>query len=846
MTKSRAITDVIIAVMCCICSLSAQTESAKKAFETQDYQKVISEITSNDAVKDDAKSLFIRGISYAELGLANKALSDLARAKTLGLKDPTLYKYLGKTYQLRDRYQEAIKWYKLYLQELPKNSKQDREEILSLVKQCNSAENIPSHESIIVQHCDGDINSIYDELRPIFSRTASNKIYYSTTHQSRSTITGKAFVDGLWSTEITLPSTLNAVGQNALNDISGDGQVLFFTNDQDKKIYSLYNKLVAADKNIFFQAPYFPHLGDKDLQIVDNNTIIFASLRPDSYGGYDIYISKFKAGKWTQPTNLGDEINSAYNEVSPFMTADTKQLYFSSDRLQSLGGYDIFQSTKSVIESKGYNNPTNLGAPINSAGDDLHFRVDGNGLRCTLNSNRNGGRGGLDIYLAYLNTPSSQVIVDASHLDYIKYDNGQIVSNEVEERKPNTTKHQAIPNTSTTAKTQTKTINQGTTSSPLATNKSQTAQNNTQGKTKSTDTNTSASTDPTNRQQTKTSTESEISKVSAQKEKKAKANKEAKRQKKAAKIAKNKSKKEQIEYVDSSTKSQSNTQSRSQSKSQTAQQQNSKSSNTTESSNGSKTLSQPTKSSSLTRMIIPTIYYADEDAIFSIANRDKLDTLAKYFTSLPDDVILELTNFTHKSPRKEYELFFSINQLDVIVEYLVDKGVDKKRLIINSVGSSYPLAEENLGGNSTASDLAMNQRIEATYYNIPPDIKKAQVNLDLPLNRRAKDYPIYLSVKNDVHYRLEFAETSHIFKNRVLNYYNDIIITRDLTTQNYLYALGFFQTYSSALAAQRTLTAKKLPNTEIVAYHGSQRLDKAEVLKLAAKYASLRPFMDKI
>lgn len=846
----RVIFCGIIVTLLYTCSVYGQSDNVKSALASKDYQSVIETLKSSNSIKNNAESLFARGQSYAELGMASQALPDLARAKTLGIKDPNIYKYLGKTYHLKNRHKEAIKWYKLYLENLPKNSKENIETILNLVKQCNYAEQIKSNESIIVQHCDGDINSLYDEERPIFSRTASNKLYYTISYNESNRIEGTEFRDGLWSTEANLPSAINAVGENYLNDISGDGQVLFFANSQEKKIYSLYNKLIVADKNIFFQAPYFPHLGDTDLQIVDNNTIVFSSLRPDSYGGYDIYISKFKAGKWTEPTNLGDEINSAYNDRSPFMTADSKKLYFSSDRLESLGGFDIFESSKSSVESKGYKKASNIGAPINSAGDDLHFRVDGNGLRCVFNSNRLGGKGGLDIYLAYLNIPSSKIIVDAAHLDYIKYENGQIVKAEVEEKAEEKTPEASkkviqAPTTSsqsqiTTQKESNKTLEVAQSGTKIDTHV------DTEVKT-STKEEVGIPSKENKEMSKKEKAElafAEKKKAKLEKKKKAELQKEAKRQENEAKMAEEKKRKESesLKYVDSSKKEKEKI-----TKEEPRKQAKTKVAPPTQVASQSKPKGiRSTKKVELKRMIVPTLYYADEEAIFSVANRDKLDTIAKYFNLLPDDVVLELTNFTKKSVRKEYELFFSINQLDEVVEYLEDKGVSIDRMIVNSVGSSYPLAEANLGGQSLEQHLGMNQRIEATFYNVPDNVSEAKVKLDIPLSRQAKDYPIYKSVKDDVHYRLEFAETSHIFKNRVLTYYNDIIITRNLETQNYLYALGFFQTYSSALNAQRTMTAKNLLDTKIVAYNGSQRLNKSEVLKLAAKYASLRPFMDKI
>ena len=79
----------------------------------------------------------------------------------------------------------------------------------------------------------------------------------------------------------------------------------------------------------------FPHLSE------DGKSLYFASNRPDGQGGYDLYISRLQGNKWSFPENLGSEINSPGNEISPFINGS--ELYFSSDYHAGIGGLDVLK-----------------------------------------------------------------------------------------------------------------------------------------------------------------------------------------------------------------------------------------------------------------------------------------------------------------------------------------------------------------------------------------------------------------------------------------------------------------------------------------------------------------------
>ncbi len=117
------------------------------------------------------------------------------------------------------------------------------------------------------------------------------------------------------------------------------------------------------------------------------NIIYFSSDRKGGYGGYDLYKTrKLRNGKWSDPENLGPEINTAGHEKSPFIHSDSQTLYFSSDGIPGLGGFDIFYSR--MDSNQKFGKPINIGYPINSFQDDLGFFVSTDGNSGYYASNR--------------------------------------------------------------------------------------------------------------------------------------------------------------------------------------------------------------------------------------------------------------------------------------------------------------------------------------------------------------------------------------------------------------------------------------------------------------------------
>lgn len=128
----------------------------------------------------------------------------------------------------------------------------------------------------------------------------------------------------------------------------------------------------------------------------DGRVLIFSSNRPGGYGGKDLWITQLNRGKWSNPVNLGPQINTRENEESPFFHYDGKSLYFSSTGHPGYGGIDMYLSR--LGEDGKWGAPVNMGSTINSADDDFGMYIDPSGRVGYIQSDRKGGFGGLDIY----------------------------------------------------------------------------------------------------------------------------------------------------------------------------------------------------------------------------------------------------------------------------------------------------------------------------------------------------------------------------------------------------------------------------------------------------------------
>lgn len=260
------------------------------------------------------------------------------------------------------------------------------------------------------QNLGKNINTIYDEYFP--SLTADDEyIYYTIKIPTNNSMVTSGFQEdiyasrknktGKWQQAKSLGAKINSNGNEGAPAISPDGNILFFTNctceDGLIRCCDLYFSILQNNE---WSQPYkipepvnSKYWESQPCFSSDGKTLYFVSNRPGGKGKMDIWKSEvLPSGKWSNPLNLGDSINTEGNEMTPFIHPDNQTLYFSSDRWYGMGGMDIFISRKKD-ENNNWKKPENIGYPINTYKDETRLIVNTKGNKAYFASNIDSTKG---------------------------------------------------------------------------------------------------------------------------------------------------------------------------------------------------------------------------------------------------------------------------------------------------------------------------------------------------------------------------------------------------------------------------------------------------------------------
>ena len=207
-----------------------------------------------------------------------------------------------------------------------------------------------------------------------------------------------------WGAAIKLPGSINTPQNEGAQNISQDGNWLVFTGCNRQDGYGSCDLYISYLTNNGWSEAL--NLGGKintdqwesqPCLSPDKRDLYFASRRFGGYGGSDLYVSHLQSnGKWSEPENLGPEINTPGDESSPFIHADNQTLYFTSNGLPGYGDEDIYISRKDA--NGNWTKPENLGYPINTISHEGTIFIASDGKTAYYASDRSDSKGGLDIY----------------------------------------------------------------------------------------------------------------------------------------------------------------------------------------------------------------------------------------------------------------------------------------------------------------------------------------------------------------------------------------------------------------------------------------------------------------
>lgn len=211
-------------------------------------------------------------------------------------------------------------------------------------------------------------------------------------------------INGEWNKAEPVGPPLNTHGNEGAQCISPDGQYIYYTacnRAEGRGSCDIYfsrkiGNTWSTPENL--GEPINTSSWESQPSISsDGKTLYFASSREGGKGNIDIWKSILdESGKFGVPINLGDSINTRYNEMSPFLHPDNQTLYFSSDGMLGMGGKDIYYSRKN--KDGEWTKPINIGYPINTFADEINLLVNAKGDLAYFSSDKPGGFGKYDLY----------------------------------------------------------------------------------------------------------------------------------------------------------------------------------------------------------------------------------------------------------------------------------------------------------------------------------------------------------------------------------------------------------------------------------------------------------------
>ena len=337
--------------------------------------------------------------------------------------DDELYFNLGQSYHRNNQLDESLEAYNLFN---AKASKKDRKyyNIASRISQIDYAKKmIANPVKVKIKNLGENINSRGGDYAPSISADGKTMIFTSRRSNTKGGGVDKAgdfkyfediyisdwdSVGNTWGKARPIEGKLNTEGHDASLSISPDGnQIFIYRNDGEVYIGDIF----VSKKRLSSSTWGNPKPLEKPINTTyfessaclsaDGNKLYFVSEKEGKkYGAQgqgDIYVAeKISRTLWGEPKNLGPIINTSSDEISVFIHPDGKTLFFSSKGHLSIGGLDIFMSK--IQEDGTWGKPENLGFPINTIGDDVHFIMSTDGKTAHYSSVKESGLGERDIY----------------------------------------------------------------------------------------------------------------------------------------------------------------------------------------------------------------------------------------------------------------------------------------------------------------------------------------------------------------------------------------------------------------------------------------------------------------
>jgi len=308
------------------------------------------------------------------------------------------YFLLGSAYRVTNQLDKASRAYRDYLDNLSVKDTKQRQIAEHYLQSCHNATRMMGDPLLVTST---NLGSMLNDESPNFSAVFSGDgqtIMYTSTKRDVNNIMYSNKVNGEWIKPKAVTRQITSKNNFKTSSLSFDGTILCLVEDDpfNSDIYVSTINRGRWSSAVKLKKPVNSKLNETHASLSpDGKTLYFTSDRNGGEGDLDIYHSKMdEKGRWGKPVNLGPQINTMFNEETPFVSPDEKWLYFSSEGHKGMGGYDVYRYDLSLTGSV----PENLGYPVNTTDNDLFYFPGNNKYEGYYSRLADNGYGDRDIY----------------------------------------------------------------------------------------------------------------------------------------------------------------------------------------------------------------------------------------------------------------------------------------------------------------------------------------------------------------------------------------------------------------------------------------------------------------
>jgi OmpA-OmpF porin, OOP family len=342
--------------------------------------------------KNFVEAYYRRGLTYFSLKQYANAKADyeMGLSLTSDLRKQKVFWYdLGELYLLSGDYEKAMKVLSAFIN----NETQNKPKIARATALFRSAEFASKNQSTKSYHrreLSDTVNRFVMQYFPVLTADQRQLIFTRRAgdgpNDDEDLMVSKKDDQGRWTAPESISKNINTPLNEGTCSISADGRRLIFTSCSGRDgigSCDLYESIKEGDvwttpKNLGRNVNTSEWESQPSLS-ADGRTLYFVSDRRAGVGRRDIWISTLdETNTWTKAVNAGNEINSLFDEISPFIHANDRTLYFASNGLPGFGGYDIFYAERDSAE---WQNPQNIGNLINDHEDQFSFFITADGKK---------------------------------------------------------------------------------------------------------------------------------------------------------------------------------------------------------------------------------------------------------------------------------------------------------------------------------------------------------------------------------------------------------------------------------------------------------------------------------